>query len=130
MSNNSYEFNLYDNSCNSFANFMLFNKSKSKNKAIDLIQIKTNKTNKKDQSFNTIDLNPTFSEQFKSKSNSKEDKLLDHLHSSNFLKRKNTLLVNHLKNNQLFYFGMETLNQRTLTSVTEVSLYHNVGTKM
>jgi hypothetical protein len=101
MSNNSYEFNLYDNSCNSFANFMLFNKSKSKNKAIDLIQIKTNKTNKKDQSFNTIDLNPTFSEQFKSKSNSKEDKLLDHLHSSNFLKRKNTLLVNHLKNNQL-----------------------------
>lgn len=99
MSNNSYEFNLYDNSCNSFANFMLFNKFKSKNKA-DLIQIK-NKTNKKDQSFNTIDLNPTFSEQFKSKSNTKEDKLLDHLHSSNFLKRKNTLLVNHLKNNQL-----------------------------
>lgn len=75
----------------SFSNFIVFNRNR---------QMPNDKTNEeyKMQSFNSIDLNPSYHEQI---NNSEDNELIEHLRSSNLLKRKSFLLASHLISNQL-----------------------------
>lgn len=95
--------NLTTDSCRSFTNFIMFTKNKSsrlENNTAELLlaNLKAKTDYSRDQSCNSIDLNPSYLDQFKNEDNL----LLDHLRSSNLLKRKKYLLANHLIKNQLY----------------------------
>lgn len=89
--------NITTGSCRSFTNFIMLNKNQNYITSNDLLP---QRNWKKNQSFNSIDLNPSYIDQFKSNSN--DDRLIEHLRSSNLLKRKSYLLASHLLSNNLF----------------------------
>jgi hypothetical protein len=82
----------------------MFTKNKTdrlENNNADLLLASLKNKKKRNQSCNSIELNPSYIDQFKANSND-ENHLLEHLRSSNLLKRKSYLLANHLINNQLY----------------------------